>query len=49
GIHTMNITMEINSIPSMLAGDYAAQIDIETSSTGRGCIVINNIFIEANK
>ncbi|CAF4413581.1 unnamed protein product [Rotaria sp. Silwood2] len=49
GIHTMNITMKINSIPSVLAGDYAAQIDIETSSKGRGCIIINNIFIEANK
>ncbi|CAF3488158.1 unnamed protein product [Rotaria sordida] len=49
GLHTLNFSMKVGSISEILVGKYQAQIDIETSSQGKGCVKINDISVEANK
>ncbi|CAF4742676.1 unnamed protein product, partial [Rotaria sp. Silwood2] len=49
GIHTVTSTMKLNSIPLILAGEYQAQLDMETSLGGKGCAIFDNISVEESK
>ncbi|CAF3072649.1 unnamed protein product [Rotaria sp. Silwood2] len=49
GVHILNLPIKIDSASWMVAGNYQAQIDLETSSKGKGCAKINNISIKINK
>ncbi|CAF3657778.1 unnamed protein product [Rotaria sp. Silwood1] len=49
GEHILNLPIKIDSTSWMIAGNYQAQIDLETNSKRKGCAKINNISVKTNK
>ncbi|CAF1001583.1 unnamed protein product [Adineta steineri] len=49
GDHVITLPITIDTTSWALAGNYHAQVDIETSSEEKGCVKLNNIQIKSSK
>ena len=45
----LNLPITIDSSSWMLGGNYQAQIELKTKSGQKGCVKINDIYIQMNK